>query len=95
MLTQAEDYKFVKTDDISRFINGDIMPIVFPTKGTKALVRFEDYLFLLEGFYERMNPELAEDNRVIPPVRTLYGTKILGSEFTTNYLGYVAGPTVG
>lgn len=98
MLTSASDYKFVKTTDVDQFITGSIMPVIFPTADTKAFVRYEDYLFLLEGFYERMNPESAGDNNILPATRTLYSSKILGTQL--NYLnsasaGYLAGPAIG
>ena len=79
MLNNASDYKFLKTADIGSFINGDIMPLKFPNKNTIAPLRFEDYLFLTEGFYERMNVELVGDNTVLPPVRTIYASKILAT----------------
>lgn len=94
MLTSASDYKFVKTTDVSQFITGSIMPVIFPKANTKAFVRYEDYLFLLEGFYERMNPESEGDNNVLPATRTLYRSKILGTVFSPTSM-YISGPSIG
>jgi len=100
MLTNASDYRFVDTTSIGNFINGNIMPVVYPLKNTMATVRFEDYLFLLEGFYERMNVESIGLNNVIPLPRTIYGSNILASElrYTINSnsnLGYLHGASIG
>ena len=94
MLNTASDYKFLKTTDIGSFINGDIMPLKFPNKNTIAPVRFEDYLFLTEGFLERMNVEQAGSNNTLPPVRTIYASKILGSVIDS-INGTASGPAMG
>lgn len=59
-----------------------------------AAVRFEDYLFLLEGFYERMNPDSGGLNNVIPPPRTLYSSNILGTQFRFDR-SFIYGSTLG
>lgn len=71
MLSDASSYKFVKTSDVASFINGNIIPAVFPNSNTIATLNFENYLFLLEAYYERNNIMLAGDNTLIPPIRTL------------------------
>lgn len=70
------------------------MPEIFPNANTKAFVRYEDYLFLLEGFYERMNPESEGDNNVLPATRTLYRSKILGTMFSPISI-FISGPSIG
>lgn len=88
MLTAASDYKFIDTSNIGGMIHGNIMPVVSPQASAVAPVYFEDYLFLLEGFYERMNLDQAGTNNISPPPPTIYESNIIATEIprTTNYM---------
>lgn len=88
MLSDASSYKFVKTSDVASFINGNIIPAVFPNSNTIATLNFENYLFLLEAYYERNNIMLAGDNTLIPPMRTLNSGNIRALIPTGTYQNY-------
>lgn len=92
MLYTASDYKFVNATPVSDRINGNILPIVNPTSPTAQLY-FENYLFLLEAFFERMNPEQEGQNSITPPVRTLNGGDIWALNLDSNSLS-AAGTTI-
>ena len=96
MLTSASDYKFVNATPAAGMINGNILPVTHPA-GNPAPMYFEDYLFLLEAFYERMNPESAGLQNISVPIRTLNGGNIRALDITTSglYNGTViVGPIV-
>lgn len=98
MLYNASDYKFVDAAPVSDRINGNILPIVNPTSQT-AQIYFEDYLFLLEAYYERMNPESEGLNNITVPVRTLNGGNLYALNLNSRSLSgsntTIAGPQLG
>ena len=96
MLNSASDYKFVNATPAAGMIHGNILPVTHPT-GNPAPMYFEDYLFLIEAFYERMNPESAGLQNISVPIRTLNGGNIRALDITTTgfYNGTVImGPVV-
>lgn len=98
MLNNASDYKFVDATPVSDRIHGNILPVVNPTSGT-AQIYFEDYLFLLEAYYERMNPESEGLNNITVPVRTLNGGNLYALNLNSQSLSAsnttIAGPVIG
>lgn len=97
MLNGASDYKFVKTSQIASKIHGNILPRRTPTAATSP-VYFEDYLFQLEAYYERMNPESAGSNSVVADItlnaRNIYDLKINSQSLSTSN-STMRGPNIG
>lgn len=96
MLYTASDYKFVNATPVADRINGNILPITNPT-GNPAPIYFEDYLFLLEAFSERMNPESAGQQNISVPVRTLNRGNIQALNLTSESLyngTVIVGPNI-
>lgn len=98
MLNDASDYKFVNAMTVESRIHGNILPIIKPTTPFSPLY-FENYLFLLEAFYERMNPESAGNHQISVPLRTLNSGNLRALELTSSAIasnGYVIrGPQIG
>ena len=99
MLNSASDYKFVDASSVSNMIHGNIIPVTDPDANTPAPLYFENYLFLLEAFYERQNPELsAGSSSISVPPRTLNGGNIraLDLNIVSFYNGWsIYGPRLG
>lgn len=70
MLSSASDYKFVNATPVADRIHGNVMPVLQPT-ASPAVAYFENYLYILEAYYERYNPESAGDNNIAVPPRTI------------------------
>lgn len=98
MLNSASDYKFVDATPVADRIHGNILPVVNPTSQT-AQTYFENYLFLLEAYYERMNPESEGLNNITVPVRTLNGGNLYALNLNSQSLSAsnttIAGPVIG
>lgn len=86
MLYTAADYKFVNTTPVASMIHGNILPIRQPTAATAQLY-FENYLFLLEAYYERMNPESEGLNNISVPNVVLDSGNIRALKLQTATLG--------
>lgn len=73
MLNSASDYEFVDVSNIGSFIHGKPLPVRYTSSSTSgaATCAYEDYLYLLEAYYERMNLEQDGQNNIQPAVRTV------------------------
>ena len=71
MLSKAEDYECVDVTGLESFITGNILPR--RSGGARRALKYEDYLFLREGFLERANWRAAPAARVAPAGRMLNG----------------------
>lgn len=74
MLNTPSDYEFVNVSDVGSFIHGEVLPVRFSassSSGKYATCNYEDYLYLLEAYYERMNWDQVGQNSISPANRTL------------------------
>lgn len=73
MLNSASDYEFVDVSNAGSFIHGKPLPVRYTSSSTSgaATCAYEDYLYLLEAYYERMNPEQVGTNNITPSPRTV------------------------
>ena len=93
MISAAADYEYVDTTGLSAFITGGILPVrMASADGSERVLRYEDYLFLLEGYYERANWNASPSVSVQPSGRVLDETAMLGATIlsaTANPAGFV------
>lgn len=74
MLRKTEDYKILDVTGLEHFISGQILPV--RKGGARRALKYEDYLFLREGFLERANWRTASGQnveKVVPAGRLLKG----------------------
>ena len=80
MLNSATDYEYVNVTGLSSFIKGNILPVrMASANGSDMQIRYEDYLFLLEAYYERMNWDVVPSVLVTPGSRAISGSNINGA----------------
>lgn len=73
MLNSPSDYEFVNVSNVGSFIHGQVLPVRYAASSTSgaATCTYEDYLYLLEAYYERMNLEQEGQNNIQPSIRTV------------------------
>ena len=79
MLNSPSDYEFINVSDVGSFIHGNVLPVRFTAAssgGKYATCNYEDYLYLLEAYYERMNYDQDGQNNISPANRTLSASYI-------------------
>lgn len=79
MLNTPSDYEFVNVSDVGSFIRGEVLPVRFSASsstGKYATCNYEDYLYLLESYYERINYDQDGQNNIAPANRTLSSTYV-------------------
>ena len=57
MLNSASDYDFVDVSNVGSFIRGRPLPVRYTSSSGIAICAYEDYLYLLEAYNERLNLE--------------------------------------
>lgn len=88
MLNSASDYLWVNVSGLSGFITGNVLPKRDSAgDGTWLLLKYEDYLFLLEAMYERANWDTQPSASVAPSGRALLKSAINGVRFTASNTG--------
>lgn len=91
MLNTPSDYEFVNVSDVGSFIHGEVLPVRFnasSSSGKFATCAYEDYLYLLESYYERINYDQDGQNNITPANRTLSASYVrpLHWPYTVGYL---------
>ena len=87
----SADYEFVNVSDVGSFIHGEVLPVRFnasSSSGKFATCAYEDYLYLLESYYERINYDQDGQNNITPANRTLSASYVrpLHWPYTVGYL---------
>lgn len=98
MLNSASDYKFIDVSQVAGRIHGNIMPVLSPSAYAPAKAYFEDYLFCLEAYHERMDIEHPGDNSISVAPRTIIGKNIYDLGLNNSYYGndvVINGPLAG
>ena len=93
MLSNPSDYKFVDVSPVAGMIDGNIIPKSISTCSIAPL-RFENYLWCLEGWYERQNPEQAGTNSIAVPSTALSRGNI-NAIAISELNNHIRGPNIG
>lgn len=88
MISVYTDYDWVDVADVASYITGDILPVRMKRNtGAEKLLRYEDYLFLLEALYERANWSAVPSASVTPAGRTLNRAAMGGAAIAYDIYG--------
>lgn len=83
MLNSASDYQYVDTSNLSRYIDGNILPVRNQNGTGRATCKYEDYLFLLEAYNERMYANQIGTNNISAASRIVTASNINETRFSS------------
>lgn len=81
MLDSASDYQYVDVSRLGGYIDGDVLPVRSQNGAGTSVCKYEDYLFLLEAYNERVHADQAGTNSVSAASRTVTASSINSTRF--------------
>lgn len=97
MLNSPSDYEFVNVSNVGSFIHGQVLPVRYAASSTSgaATCAYEDYLYLLEAYYERANYDSQPTSTITPSSRVVVASAAEATTPTGSWLSrYINKSTV-